>query len=79
MRGPEWDELEAATALGGPELLDIRVTQLESGSEPPLVGVSATGMMLSLLVVAAFAVAFVSAGCELRGSFGRRPHDRRHH
>jgi beta-lactamase regulating signal transducer with metallopeptidase domain len=61
VRGPAWKELEVATALGGAELLEIRVTQLENGCEPPLVGLSATGTVLSLLVVVAFAAAFVSS------------------
>jgi hypothetical protein len=36
VRGPAWGELQAAAALGGSELLDLRVAQLESGSEPKL-------------------------------------------
>jgi Zn-dependent protease with chaperone function len=61
VRGPEWTELEVATAIGGPELLDIRVAQLESGCEPPLAGLSVAGAVLSLLVVAAFGGAFVAS------------------
>jgi Zn-dependent protease with chaperone function len=61
VRGPAWSELEVAAAIGGPELLDIRVAQLESGSEPPLASMSPTGMGLSLLVVLMFAGAFVAS------------------
>lgn len=48
VRGPDWQELRAAAAIGGPELLDARVAQLEAGSEPPLAGVSRRGLLLSL-------------------------------
>ena len=34
VRGPAWPELSTAAAIGGPELLDERVAQLE-GAEPP--------------------------------------------
>jgi len=36
VRGPAWGELQAAAAIGGSELLDLRIAQLESGSEPRL-------------------------------------------
>ena len=34
VRGPQWPELQVAAAIGGPELLDARVEQLETGREP---------------------------------------------
>lgn len=48
---PRWPELSAAAAIGGPELLDVRIVQLETGGEPPpsplpwpLVAASAAGL-----------------------------------
>ena len=32
---PKWPELSAAAAIGGPDLLDVRIAQLETGGEPP--------------------------------------------
>lgn len=49
VRGPGWPELRAAAAIGGPELLDVRVAQLEAGSEPRVPGVSPTAVFLSAL------------------------------
>lgn len=34
VRGPAWVDLGAAAAIGGPQLLDVRVAQLETGEEP---------------------------------------------
>jgi Zn-dependent protease with chaperone function len=61
VRGPAWRELDVAAAIGGPELLDIRVAQLESGAEPRLARLSAPGMVLSVLVVLMFAGAFIAS------------------
>jgi Zn-dependent protease with chaperone function len=61
VRGPAWRELDVAAAIGGPELLDVRVAQLESGKEPPLAGMSAAGTMLTMLVVVLFCCAFVAS------------------
>jgi Zn-dependent protease with chaperone function len=59
VRGPEWSELEGTVAIGGPELLDVRVAQLETGAEPRLEALSLTRIMLSLLGAALFAAAFL--------------------
>jgi len=32
--GPKWSELGAAAAIGADDLLDLRVTQLETGASP---------------------------------------------
>ncbi len=40
VRGPQWPELGVAAAIGGPELLDVRITQLETGAEPRLAPIS---------------------------------------
>ncbi len=60
--GPTWAEFGPAAALGGPQFLEARVAQLESGREPPppplsppRLALSAAGAMLllSVLIVAA--------------------------
>jgi Zn-dependent protease with chaperone function len=59
VRGPQWPELRAAAAIGGPELLDVRVSQLETGAEPRLAGVSRWALTLSVLGVVALTAAFI--------------------
>lgn len=62
LRGPPWPELRTAAAIGGGELLEARVVQLETGREPPIPGVSplaalgtAIGLgLLAVLVAVAF-------------------------
>jgi hypothetical protein len=60
VRGPGWPELGAAAAIGGPELLDVRVAQLESGSEPRVASVSIPALLVSVVSIAALAVAFAA-------------------
>jgi hypothetical protein len=60
VRGPGWPELRAAAAIGGPELLDVRVSQLEAGTEPRVRGVSLFAMFLSVLGSVALLGAFLS-------------------
>jgi Zn-dependent protease with chaperone function len=60
VRGPRWPELGTAAAIGGPELLDVRVEQLEMGSEPRVDRVSVTALFLSLVGIAALTAAFVA-------------------
>lgn len=60
VRGPGWRELGAAAAIGGRELLDARVAQLETGSEPRLERVAPTRLALSVLGVAALGLAAVA-------------------
>lgn len=60
VRGPEWPELGAAAAIGGPELLDVRVAQLESGSEPRPPRLSRAALALSLAGLAALGAAFAA-------------------
>ena len=66
VRGPAWPELQTAAAIGGPELLDVRVRQLESGSEPSVSGLTraATGVSLAgaLLLTGLFVAAVVAYG-----------------
>ena len=63
---PRWPDLSAAAAIGGPDLLDVRIAQLETGREPPaatiqprLVALSAAG---AATLAAAFALAVVGFG-----------------
>ncbi len=58
---PGWSEVEVAASIGGPELLDIRVAQLETGAEPRLGGISAGALTLSLLGTALLAAAFFAS------------------
>jgi Zn-dependent protease with chaperone function len=61
VRGPAWPELSAAAAIGGSELLDARLSQLELGSEPPVAGPTPSALALSLLGAAALTALFVIA------------------
>jgi Zn-dependent protease with chaperone function len=67
VRGPHWPELQAAAAIGGPELLDVRIAQLEQGREPPIERLSMRAILLSLLGVAVLAAAFVVSVAEFGG------------
>ena len=66
VRGPEWPELRVAAAIGGPELLDARITQLETGTEPRLAELSprqaAATLAAGFLLTALFAVSVASFG-----------------
>jgi hypothetical protein len=63
---PSWPELSSAAAIGGPELLDARVAQLENGNEPTVAGVSSTALALSfaggLLLTALFVGSIIGFG-----------------
>jgi hypothetical protein len=61
VRGPAWSELEVAPAIGGSELLDLRVAQLETGDEPRLAGLTRTDAALSVLGGLVFAGVFVAS------------------
>jgi Zn-dependent protease with chaperone function len=61
VRGPAWSELEVAAAIGGPELLDLRVAQLESGREPRLVAFNSMSVALSALGALVFTTAFIAS------------------
>jgi Zn-dependent protease with chaperone function len=61
VRGPDWSELDGVAAFGGPELLDVRVAQLETGIQPKLATFSITRATLSLLGAALFAVTFLAS------------------
>jgi hypothetical protein len=59
VRGPDWSELSAGTAIGGDELLDVRVAQLESGAEPRPERLCAKPVALSVLGAALLVATFV--------------------
>ncbi len=61
VRGPAWSELDLAPAIGGSELLDLRVAQLESGQEPRLAGLTPSEAALSVLGGFVFAGVFVAS------------------
>jgi Zn-dependent protease with chaperone function len=64
VRGPDWSEQASVAAIASPDLLDARLLQLETGSEPKPEAVDAESMILSLGGAALFAVAFlVSVSC----------------
>jgi beta-lactamase regulating signal transducer with metallopeptidase domain len=63
---PGWPELSTAAAIGGDDLLDVRLTQIESGQEPPLDvvprrAVAVTAVCLALLL-AALAATVIGVG-----------------
>ncbi len=68
VRGPAWSELEVAAAIGGSELLDLRVSQLESGQEPRLEGLTLADGALSVLGGLAFVGVFVASIVGFGGS-----------
>jgi Zn-dependent protease with chaperone function len=61
VRGPEWSELAVAAPIGDPGLLDVRVTQLETGTEPKLAGFGLTRATASLLGALLFLAAFLAS------------------
>jgi beta-lactamase regulating signal transducer with metallopeptidase domain len=66
LRGPQWPELSAAAAIGGPDLLDARIAQLETGVEPPIgplpTWVVALSIGSALLLGASLATALAGLG-----------------
>jgi Zn-dependent protease with chaperone function len=68
VRGPEWGELDVAAPIGGPELLDVRVAQLETGSEPRLQAPSITRATVSLVGAALFVAMFLASVSTFGGS-----------
>lgn len=58
-RGPDWDELTTAAAIGAPDLLDLRVSQIESGEEPDVVPVSKGQAVVSIAVLLGIAATLV--------------------
>jgi beta-lactamase regulating signal transducer with metallopeptidase domain len=64
VRSPDWSEQAGVAAISSPDLLDVRLIQLETGSEPKPEALDAESILLSLGGVALFAVVFlVSVSC----------------
>ncbi len=59
VHGPEWSELRVAAAIGSPELLDVRVVQLETGIEPRPEVLSVRRVVFSLMGMALLAAVFL--------------------
>jgi Zn-dependent protease with chaperone function len=49
--GPKWSELGAAAAIGADDLLDLRVTQLETGREPAIPQTSRPALAASAIAL----------------------------
>lgn len=64
VRGPVWSEQAGAAALSSPELLEVRLLQLETGSEPRPDALDTENVILSLGGAALLVVVFlVSVSC----------------
>jgi Zn-dependent protease with chaperone function len=61
VRGPQWSELDLAAAIGGHELLAIRVAQLETGKQPRLATPGIARTTTSLLGAALLAATFLAS------------------
>jgi Zn-dependent protease with chaperone function len=61
VRGPQWSELDLTAAIGGHELLDIRLAQLETGRQPRLATPGITHATTSLLGAALLVASFLAS------------------
>jgi Zn-dependent protease with chaperone function len=68
VRGPEWSERAGAAAMSSPEPLDVRLVQLETGSEPKPEALDVRSVVLSLCGAALFAVTFLVSASGLGGA-----------
>jgi Zn-dependent protease with chaperone function len=68
VRGPDWSELEGVAAIRDPELLDVRVAQLETGIQPKLATLTIARASASLLGAALFASTFLASVFSFGGS-----------
>jgi beta-lactamase regulating signal transducer with metallopeptidase domain len=67
IRGPNWHELSVAASIGGPDLLDVRVAQLETGAEPRLAAIDHRRVALSILSTALLVVTYLVSAYSLGG------------
>lgn len=67
IRGPSLNELDVAASIGGPDLLEVRVAQLESGREPRPIAVDHRRVALSILSTALFVAAYLESAHSLGG------------
>jgi Zn-dependent protease with chaperone function len=68
VHGPDWSEQGGASAMSSPGLLDVRLIQLETGSEPKPEALDAKNVLLSLGAAALFAVMFLVSVSSLGGA-----------
>jgi Zn-dependent protease with chaperone function len=68
VHGPDWSEQGGAAAMSSPGLLDVRLIQLETGSEPKPEALDAKNVLLSLGAAALFAVMFLVSVSSLGGA-----------
>lgn len=66
VRGPSWPELSTAAAIGGPELLDDRVAQLE-GAEPPARPLAPGSVAITVVALALLVAALLGSVVSLGG------------
>lgn len=64
---PGWSELDVAAHIGGPDLLDVRTRQLETGIEPTTGPLGAKRSVVSLAGVISVAAMFGAAALSLGG------------
>ena len=67
VRGPAWSELSTAAAIGGPELLELRVEQLERSEEPPISPVTSGAVILTTLPLVVFIAVVIGTIAGLGG------------
>jgi hypothetical protein len=67
IRRPNWEELSVAASIGGPDLLDVRVAQLETGVEPRFAAMDRRLVALSILSTALFVAAYLVSSYSLGG------------
>jgi len=67
IRGPNRDELSVAASIGGPDPLDARVVQLETGVEPRLPAIGHRHVAPSILSAALFVAAYLVSAYSLGG------------
>jgi Zn-dependent protease with chaperone function len=65
--GPGWGELQVAAAIGGSELLDVRLAQIEAGAEPRLAASSLATGLASLVGLSALLGSFTLAVTRFAG------------
>jgi Zn-dependent protease with chaperone function len=68
VRSPDWSQQAGAAAISNPELLDVRIIQLETGSEPKPEALDTKNVILSLGGGALFTAMFLVSVSGLGGS-----------
>jgi beta-lactamase regulating signal transducer with metallopeptidase domain len=67
IRGPNWNELNVAASIGGPDLLEVRVLQLETGAEPRSTAIGRRPVALSILSGSLFTLVYLASAYSLGG------------